>query len=79
MAKAHSDESATVTTAEAADLLSVDPRRVRELFETGVITGRKLNARMTILDRESVEAYRAARAARRRAREKKWAEKDGRK
>jgi hypothetical protein len=48
---------AEVTTSQAAGMLGMNPRRVRELFAKGLIKGRKMSDRLTMLRTASIEAY----------------------
>ncbi|WP_436785782.1 helix-turn-helix domain-containing protein [Yinghuangia sp. YIM S10712] len=50
-----------ITTGQAAELLAVDPRHVRRLITTGRLTARQLPSGAWLIDRETVEHYRAAR------------------
>ena len=51
-----------ITTAKAADVLYCDPRHVRRLIAEGKLTGQQIT-RGWLVETESVQMYRAARAA----------------
>jgi excisionase family DNA binding protein len=49
-----------ITTDKAAKLLGVSRRRVLQLIESGALEATKLNPRLWMIKRESVEEYRAS-------------------
>jgi hypothetical protein len=50
------------STAEAAAELGMSPQHVLRLVKQGVLVGRKVNARSTLIMRPSVQAFKARRA-----------------